>query len=386
MAQKTVLDRLGLGNRTQDDFVKVSYQGSRFRFFWDVFKTSLGKFTTSSLFALLFFLPVIVILVYFYIAKSNFGINYNFNANIGIGYPPSGSNIMQDYKNAVFFADLQMYSLVIPFCMVAFVGLAGFFRVVKVLSWGKMPGLDGQPPLMKEFFAGVSRGFLKFMGFGILAGVSAFVIFVSLSVAKNLEVSGVLSVFAVIGAFLVAIFLMSACMFGCTQVTTFNIGFFRALLNGFAFAGILYINNLLFAILVFLPVLIIFLAFHFLTFLAPILIMLFLFWGIGFIVLAYTLYSHFLYERFLFSKVVRSKESSKKNNANETKTETSETMLSLSSDSNTFSITNTNDSDDDNTENSQTETKNNNNNKSNKPVKYRSKKDKYAPKYKDRDE
>ncbi|MCL1954004.1 MAG: hypothetical protein FWF58_04585 [Firmicutes bacterium] len=299
MAQyKSILDKMSLGDRPQPDFVKVTYQGSRFRFFFETLKLRLGKICGINLLSLLLFLPVAAVIFYFYYTKLGFGVYLPFNSNVGIGYPPSDLNLMEKYHSMVFLADLQQFGLIVPLSMLGFVGLAGAFRATKILSW------DKELLTTKEFFWGVKQGFAKFFFYGLLFGIGLFGVYISLSMLQHTNINVFLGVVIFIASILLFIFLASACMFMCTQATLFSIGFWRSVGNGFAMAGVLYWPNLLISILGFGPVVL----FMYLSSISPqILNMIFIIpiflYGITFVILAYTLYSHFIYERFLFKKV-----------------------------------------------------------------------------------
>ena len=301
MAQnKSMLDRLSLGNVVQTDFVKVSYQGSRFRFFWETLKFKFGKFVKTNFFGLIFFVPIIAVLVYFFLLKQQFGIRLPFNANVGIGYPPSTVDLMGEYKTLVFVSDLQQFALYVPLSMIAFGGLAGVFRVLKVFSWDRTPD-----SISIEFFAGIKQNFVKFVFFGLLFGVALFVLFVSISALQNFQLNVFVAIFGFIAVLIVSVFLFSACMFACTQSVTFKISFWRAVGNGFAFSGGLFLLNLIMAILALGPLVLIMILFIALPTLGVVFIFPLLFFALVYVAFVYTMYSHFLYERFLFSKVVR---------------------------------------------------------------------------------
>jgi hypothetical protein len=300
---KVILDSLSLGNRPQRDFVRVSYQGSRFRFFWDTFKLRLGKFFRVNLLCVLFFLPIVALLIYYSLIRNNIGAFLPFNGNIGIGYPPNNIDVIAEYHRLIFEADLMQLMWLIPLTMLGFVGLAGVFRVALILSW------DREVSVIGDFAKGIGRNFWRFFVFGVLVGGAVFLVFLSLSSYSHTDSNKFVGVLLIIGSIILGIFLFSCSMFMCTQSTTFDIGLFRTIGNALLMGIVLFVPNIFVAIMALGPLVLIVVLFNVVPAQMTIIVLTpVLTFGASYVVFVYTMYSHFLYERFLFGKVVRASE------------------------------------------------------------------------------
>ncbi|MDR3021670.1 MAG: hypothetical protein LBU60_03220 [Clostridiales bacterium] len=302
MAQNSMMDNLSIGNSKQTEFVKVTYSGTRFAFFWDIIKLRFMFLVRLNFLALLFFLPLILVLIYQIALKNGLAAILPFSANLGVGYPVTVGTL-DDFKSMKFAIDLQYYAFLIPLCMLGFIGLAGVFRVAKFLSW------DYKVSMLKDFFGGVKRDFLKYMVVGTIFGAFLFLLLFNWTAVNNLKMSGFLGWVSMIVTVIVFIVLFSASMFMCTQATNFNMNFGKLLKNSFVFSIGLFVPNVFFFIVAVVPFVLLILLTMIVPSLMLIAILPVMLLAFSYIALIFTLYSHFVYERFLVHKIDFSKNS-----------------------------------------------------------------------------
>ncbi len=291
MAQKKgLVYRITMGKDDLPDFTDKRLPGSRWAVFKDVFFNRLGAMAKTSLLTLVFMLPAIAWLFIMTQVIRIDGIIVPYSGNLGIGYPvvTEAALIGQLRK---FSYEIQMYLTLIPLFMLAGVGFAGAFNIMKRLGWGE--GVSVSSP----FFTGIKRNWLSFIGIFLFAGVSTFVLMFSISAYGYLtNVHQALRVLMVTLAVIQFIIMLCMMIFLCTQCVTYKLGFFALIKNSLLFAIALLPQNLFFIALSALPVIILMLL--------PLQISLFL-WlvfavlGVAYIVLIWTVYAHWVYDRFV---------------------------------------------------------------------------------------
>ena len=89
MAQqkKGFITRLLEGKEKSEEYARSTLPTNRWQLFWDIFKGNLGKLVTVNLLTVLFFLPMIAVIVICVMVSDTSGQVYPFGANVGIGYP-----------------------------------------------------------------------------------------------------------------------------------------------------------------------------------------------------------------------------------------------------------------------------------------------------------
>ena len=136
MAQqkKGLITRLLEGKEKSEEYARSTLPTNRWQLFWDIFKGNFGKIVKVNLLTLIFFIPLIaVIIIYTMLIKSN-GIIYPFGANLGVGYPavPGQAGL---YELLSLQNSFLLYIGVAIASIVASVGLSGGMYVVRNMVW-----------------------------------------------------------------------------------------------------------------------------------------------------------------------------------------------------------------------------------------------------------
>ena len=109
MAKKLgFIDRLMLGKEKSETYARASLPSNRWELFWDILKGRFGKLVIINLLMLLFFIPLIALLLFRYVTLSSYGSIYPFSQVFGVGYlsPPS---LVGFSENIVFNVNLTVY-------------------------------------------------------------------------------------------------------------------------------------------------------------------------------------------------------------------------------------------------------------------------------------
>ena len=136
MAQqkKGLITRMLEGKERSEEYARSTLPTNRWQLFWDIFKGNFGKIVKVNLLTLIFFIPLIaVIVIYSMLVQSN-GIIYPFGANLGVGYPavPGQAGLyelLSLQNNFLLFIGIAISSII------ASVGLSGGMYVVRNMVW-----------------------------------------------------------------------------------------------------------------------------------------------------------------------------------------------------------------------------------------------------------
>ena len=136
MAQqkKGLIARMLEGKERSEDYARSTLPTNRWQLFFDIFKGSFGKLVKINLLTLLFFIPMIAVLVFSLLYKDVLAYTYPFGANLGVGYPVA-PNLQGLSEMLAVQTDLLIYFLLTVASIVGAVGLAGGMYVVRNLVW-----------------------------------------------------------------------------------------------------------------------------------------------------------------------------------------------------------------------------------------------------------
>ena len=136
MAQekKGWLSRMYEGKEKSEDYARSTLPTNRWSLFWDIFKGNFGKIFKVNLLMLLFFIPLLAVIILYIVFQEGNNLVFPFGANLGAGYPA--------YPNQLGLAELFavqtstfLYAGVVLSSIVAAVGLAGGMYVIRNMVW-----------------------------------------------------------------------------------------------------------------------------------------------------------------------------------------------------------------------------------------------------------
>lgn len=290
---KGLIYRLTMGRDDLPDFTPNRLPGTRWAQFRDIFKNRFGALVKVNLLVLLFCLPAIAWFVIVNLLKTADSALVPYSGNIGFGYPVVNDAVQMGQLRAFSF-EIQRWLVMIPLIMIAGIGLAGGFYVMRRLVWDQGIGVGG------DFFRGIKYNFLPFLWSSLFVGVSLFLVMFNIRAYNIIEIHTAWKIVGITVSVIQFILILFMLMFLTTQAVTYRLKTWGLIKNSFLFAIALVPQNLFFLVLTAIPVLLlIFLP----TFISTILIMLFCFIGFSFIMLVWTLYAHSMFDRFINDKV-----------------------------------------------------------------------------------
>ena len=136
MAQqkKGLITRLLEGKEKSEEYARSTLPTNRWQLFWDIFKGNFGKIVKVNLLTLIFFIPMVLVIVLRILMSESNGLLYPFGANLGVGYPaaplqPGLAESLAMSNNFILYLGLILTSFI------AALGLSGGMYVVRNMVW-----------------------------------------------------------------------------------------------------------------------------------------------------------------------------------------------------------------------------------------------------------
>lgn len=293
MARQGFFSRLIIGDENLPDFTPGQLPKNRWELWWDTFKNRFGTLCKVNLLLVLFFLPIIGVLIFSYVQEITFGMTIPSNGNFGIGYFPV-DNVDALYNSMKLTVTLQEYFLLMPAIMILGLGLAGASYVMRKTVWGEGV-IVGQ-----NFAHGIKQNWKYFLGASALLAMSFFGMMFSFFGLDSLVSSRVLIVVIQVIGIIQFIFVSIMFMYFCTQCVTYQLNFLDLVKNSLLFAFGLLPQNLFFMALALLPV---FLMISGIMIMSVIGWIVFFFFGLANIILVWTVFNHYVYDKYINDRV-----------------------------------------------------------------------------------
>lgn len=136
MAQErqSLFSRIMEGKEKNEEYARSTLPTNRWQLFWDIIKGRIGKVVIINLLILLFFLPIIAIIVFYNITLQSQGLAGPYGANLGIGYP-AVPDITGQWENMVFVVNTMFFGTIVIASAIAAIGLAGGMYVIRNMLW-----------------------------------------------------------------------------------------------------------------------------------------------------------------------------------------------------------------------------------------------------------
>ncbi|MBQ8395105.1 MAG: hypothetical protein IJX49_05985 [Clostridia bacterium] len=136
MAQqkKGLITRLLEGKEKSEEYARSTLPTNRWQLFFDIFKGNFSKIVIVNLLILVFFLPLLALIVFGYIITDYNGTIYPFGANLAIGYP-AYDGIRGLSQSLAIWSDLGIYIGIMLSSVLAAIGLAGGMYVIRNMVW-----------------------------------------------------------------------------------------------------------------------------------------------------------------------------------------------------------------------------------------------------------
>lgn len=297
MAQKKkgFIARMIEGPERAEGYARSTLPGNRWELGWDIFKTNTGKLVGLNLLMLLFFLPVLALVVLRYLEITYLAYQTPFSQNLGLGYPafPSMAGLVE---YIYLTANMQSFMFLPIAGAIAAVGLSGGMYCMRNFVWAEGVSVGS------DFWAGVKKNFWQIFFVTVAYSVVMFLSIISISYSDFVRANGTsnwLLIASNVISYFMAIFCTIVFMFALTLSVTYKLKFTHLIRNAFIMSIALIPLNLFFAAFALVSVLLLMLGGIFASFGA----ILFLLFGLSLFALVWTNYSQWAFDKFINDKV-----------------------------------------------------------------------------------
>ena len=177
--------RLLEGKEKSEEYARSTLPTNRWQLFWDIFKGNFGKMVKVNLLIIIFFIPLLLVLIMGSMLSNNYGLLYPFGSNLGVGYPavPNQQGLVE---MLTLQTDAVTYGLVVLTSVIAAVGLAGGMYVVRNMVWTE--GIF----VANDFWKGVKLNFKNALQTALLFSVVFFIVNTTSNMTALARASGTL--------------------------------------------------------------------------------------------------------------------------------------------------------------------------------------------------
>ena len=177
--------RLLEGKEKSEEYARSTLPTNRWQLFWDIFKGNFGKMVKVNLLIIIFFIPLLLVLIMGSMLSNNYGLLYPFGSNLGVGYPavPNQQGLVE---MLTLQTDTVTYGLVVLTSVIASVGLAGGMYVVRNMVWTE--GIF----VANDFWKGVKLNFKNALQTALLFSVVFFIVNTTSNMTALARASGTL--------------------------------------------------------------------------------------------------------------------------------------------------------------------------------------------------
>ncbi len=299
MAQKKkrgLIDRLMLGKEKSEGYARAQLPSNRWELFWDILKGRFGKLVIINLLMILFFIPLILLIFFRYVAVLNFGAMWPFSQPFGVGYmaPPT----MAGYSEQIIFNVNSLVYLLLPIAVsIAALGVSGGAYVIRNMVWTE--GIF----VANDFWRGIKQNFKSILLIGLTFSIVFYITIVSISMCEQMQAMGASNgwvyTLAKIMSYSVIILYSMMSMHMIAMSVTYDLKFRHLIKNSFLFTIGLLPHTVVFLALGFIP----FILCMFGGIFMGIGIILVLLFGLSYLLLVWTDFAQWSFDKFVNDKI-----------------------------------------------------------------------------------
>ncbi len=302
MAQqkKGLITRLLEGKERSEEYARSTLPTNRWQLFWDIFKGNFWKIVKVNLLTLIFFIPLIAVIVMGGIYNDAMGEMYPFGASLGVGYPAT-PNTQGMSELLSLQGDFMVGIFILLTAILASVGLSGGMYVVRNMVWTE--GIF----IANDFWRGVKLNFKN----ALQTAMFFCLIFVLVQTAINAaeltaatsELSKFKSVMLTISQIMSYILLAFAIMMSFWMIAlgvNYKMSFLVMLKNSLIITVGTLPQTVFFVVMALLPLLLFFIGWTFLTTVAVILCLLF---GLAYALLVWLDFAQWVFDKYINPKI-----------------------------------------------------------------------------------
>ncbi len=251
--KKGFVARMLEGKERSEEYARSTLPTNRWQVVWDILKGNFWKIVKVNLLILVFFIPLLAVIILNVVLAENNGIIYPFGANLGVGYPAMPAlGGMSEWLTMQ--GDFVTYLGIFLSSFIAAVGLSGGMYVVRNMVWTE--GIF----VANDFWRGVKLNYKNALQTAVFFCVVLFfgkmMINLSSYTFANAELSKAQEVFLRISQGASYVFIALAAMMSLWMISlgvNYNMKFFVMLKNSFLMTIGTFPQTIFFGVLALLP-------------------------------------------------------------------------------------------------------------------------------------
>lgn len=293
--KKGFIARMLEGKERDESYARSTLPSNRWGLFWDIFKGRFSKLVILNLLILIFFVPLIAVIVIrsIYISAQSMVMPFASGLGVGAGALPNLAGLQE---NVTMSTNFLFGIVIIVACLIAAVGLSGGIYVIRNMVWTE--GIF----IANDFWRGIKINIGIVIKSTLFYTVLLYFFTMSISWANYLlSIDSGVSFLLVISKVLsyLALFILTIMyLWMLSMGGNYNIKFFPLLKNSFLMAFGLIFQNVFFVFLMAIPLILLLLG----SFFMMIGIVLMILLGISYMLLVWFDYSQWAFDKFFESK------------------------------------------------------------------------------------
>lgn len=289
------LNRIIMGSDNNPDFTDRQLATNRWALWWDVVKSRFGSLVKLNLLTLLFFIPLILVVIYFAYQKEVYGAIIPATGNFGIGFP-AVDNAQELFRSMNLSVNINQFLWMMPSFLVVAIGLCGCLYVSRKLAWGEGVMIGA------NFKEGIKQNWKNYLGASVILAMSFFAMTFCFFGLDYYRVDVVISTILRVVGVVQFVFMLIVFMYFTTQSVNYTLSFTALIKNSFLFAFALLPQSLFFLALSAIP-------FVMIIFLSDLFVVAFIGWilmlivGVSNLGLVWTVFTHWVYDKYVTEHV-----------------------------------------------------------------------------------
>lgn len=293
--KKGFIARMLEGKERDENYARSTLPSNRWALFWDIFKGRFSKLIIVNLLMLVFCIPMIVVFVFRYIYTTVQGVVMPFAGWVGSGYPIT-PNLVGVPQQVVLSTNLLFGALMVIAAFVAAVGISGGIYVIRNMVWTE--GIF----VANDFWRGIKINFVVVLQSTVFYGVLLYLFTISINWSQYLiavgEGNSVLLTISIAISYIAIGILTLMYLWMLSMGGNYKLKFWQLVKNSFLMTFGLIFQNVFFAALMAIPVILVFLG----SFFQIIGIVILVLFGLSYMLLVWFNYSQWAFDKFFESK------------------------------------------------------------------------------------
>lgn len=289
------INRLLVGKEKSEGYARSTLPSNRWELFWDIFKGRFGKLFILNILTVIFFLPIIFLIVYRAGLLATYGSLYPFAQGFGVGYLAPVS--LTGYSENIVFSVNTLSLLFLPIAsMIASIGISGLAYVIRNMVWTE--GVF----IANDFWRGIKQNAKQMCLVALLYSVVFYVLTLAISFINQAIALGTMPVLFLILKIIAIILLAFSTLIALHMITlcvTYELPMKHLIKNGMVLSLGMIFSNVAMVIAAAIPFLLLLLG-NFILLFGILFILIF---GFSFAMLVWTVYSQWIYDGYINDKV-----------------------------------------------------------------------------------